>query len=111
MQTKSTSQAGDRTHTAGKWSVVELNGKTFVTAKPFPELEGSISICEVTRLKNRVSANAKLIAASPELLKIVKFLHKYVQAGEQNVYFTALATEDDETTLSDLVKSAMQKMQ
>lgn len=47
------------------------------------------------------------IAASDTAMKIVKKLSEYLAAGEDAIYFECLATEDDETTLADLVKKCI----
>lgn len=59
---------------------MELNGKTFVTAKPFPG-DGCIQIAELAKLKNRRQANAGLIATAPELLETLADLVEAIWDG------------------------------
>lgn len=79
-------KAGERTrkfgHTDGPWKVMQLNGKVFVTAKPFPEEDGCIQVAEVTHLKNRLIANASLLAAAPELFAFVKAYANEADCGD-----------------------------
>jgi hypothetical protein len=44
-----------------------------------------------------------------DLLHIVKYLKAHLDEGSQQVYFHSLATDDDDTTLADLVLRAIKK--
>jgi hypothetical protein len=54
-------------------------------------------------------ANARLIAAAPDLLAIVDYLAEAHRDGAQEVYFGALFGDDDITTLGDAVTAAIDK--
>ena len=54
-------------------------------------------------------ANARLIAAAPELLAIVQHLADAQRDGAQGVHFGALFGDDDVTTLGDAVTAAIAK--
>lgn len=63
----------------------------------------------ITKCEAINSADARLIATCPELFAIVEYLKLHLDEGAQQVSFHALATDDDETTLGDLVKQAYAK--
>ena len=54
-------------------------------------------------------ANARLIASAPDLLAIVQFIAREHRDGAQEVYFGALFSDDDITTLGDAVTTAIAK--
>ena len=54
-------------------------------------------------------ANARLIASAPDLLAIVQFIAREHRDGAQEVYFGALFSDDDITTLGDAVTTARAK--
>lgn len=75
-------------HTAGEWKVkhseskdafnivgTKLGGKYKIARCPYLQIEGSPELSE--REKDETEANAKLIAASPELLKLVQMAVEY----------------------------------
>lgn len=70
-------------HTAGPWHVQTVNGKTMVACQPFGNGEGCLQIAEVTAFKSkgRTKANAKLIAAAPELLELLKLTYGKCRIG------------------------------
>jgi hypothetical protein len=52
-------------------------------------------------------ANARLIAAAPDLLAIVEFLHEWVAAGADVVYLSALFGDSDDVTLGQAIRDAI----
>jgi hypothetical protein len=54
-------------------------------------------------------ANARLIAAAPDLLAIVDYLAEAHRDGAQETHFGALFGDDDITTLGDAVTAAIDK--
>jgi hypothetical protein len=54
-------------------------------------------------------ANAKLIAAAPELLEIVRILNRW-QKGADSIHFCALVGKEDGDTLGKLVSDAIKKV-
>ena len=54
-------------------------------------------------------ANARLIAAAPDLLAIVDYLAEAHRDGAQGTHFGALFGDDDITTLGDAVTAAIDK--
>lgn len=61
------------------------------------------------REKETHIANARLIAAAPELLQLALYLKAHLDEGAQQVYFSSLPTDDDEITLADMVLRAIAK--
>jgi hypothetical protein len=57
-------------------------------------------------MEKMITNNTALIA---ELLEIVAFINEHRKGGSQQVYFGALATDDDETTLGELVERVIAK--
>ena len=68
------------------------------------------TITEESETTPEDKANARLIAAAPELLAIVQHLADAQRDGAQAVYFGALFGDDtDVTTLGDAVTAAIAK--
>ena len=67
----------------------------------------------VESLQGTSRADARLIAAAPDLLEIVEMLHRFVSDGAYTINFGALMDRDvsrdgeEETTLADAVKAAI----
>ena len=56
-----------------------------------------------------MDANARLIARSPELLRIVEFLGEWVEAGADVIHLGALYGDGDgDYSLADAVRDALQ---
>lgn len=77
------------THTPGPWKVCEvaLNdywivGSTIGAADP----RDGRRICDVAILNNDKEANARLIAAAPELLEALTYLERELSAGALTLY-------------------------
>jgi RNA:NAD 2'-phosphotransferase (TPT1/KptA family) len=71
--------------------------------------EGHSRPVEVPLEEAETGASARLIAAAPELLKIVEFLGEWVEAGADVVHLGALFGDDD-WSLADAVISTIQNI-
>ena len=61
------------------------------------------------RIPGIAEANARLIARSPELLRIVEFLGEWVEAGADVIHLGALYGDGDgDYSLADAVRDALQ---
>jgi hypothetical protein len=64
--------------TPGPWAVNRINGKLIIGGRAFG-IANVLSVAEVTKLKPHSEANARLIAAAPELLAACESLLPFLQ--------------------------------
>ena len=85
----------------------DVNDSMTGTVIDWPRGNDSATAMSIDDAENE--ANARLIAAAPELLAIVQFIARDHRDGAQEVYFCALFGDDDITTLGDAVTAAIAK--
>ena len=98
-------------HTPGPW---EHSGHNLVDAT---SIHNGMKYCVAKAVitgksdsdKEEAYANARLIAAAPDLLKIARFLVEWDEAGGDMVSLGALSSDDDETTLRMMARAAIDK--
>ena len=95
------------THTPGPWTIEGTRD-----SDEFWVVKDEGPVCEISQTfgyPDADEANARLIAAAPELLAIVQHLADAQRDGAQGVHFGALFGDDDVTTLGDAVTAAIAK--
>ena len=74
-------------HTAGGWAVDEIDSST-IQIKASGVLVAEItSASTFTRLSEEQRANARLIAAAPELLEALKYARRFLKPANHDVEF------------------------
>lgn len=116
MRTEQNIEAGERTqHTPGPWEAIDHEtsvrkepGKTFVFA---PGQETLVADCHCLYGQSvaESEANARLIAAAPELLRIVAMMKEWLDAGSSEVHFDTMMPDESDDTLESAVRAAITK--
>jgi hypothetical protein len=82
-------------HTPGPWNGIEYNSEDLA----FDTIRIKNHECESVCITNR--ANARLIAAAPELLQLIKDIRSVLKTGP--LYPGTISLSDDDTTASELI--------
>ena len=95
----------------GKWFIEHGTGVYGILACGHPTIVADTAghSCNSQTLREDQKANARLIARSPELLRIVEFLGEWVEAGADVIHLGALYGDGDgDYSLADAVRDALQ---
>lgn len=101
-------------HTPGKWSVdVEKAGQRWKITAPTPVPTRRFTVTIVVNHGGKADeqvaeADARLIAAAPELLRVARILESFRQCGADSISFSALMHDGDDT-LGQAVNAAIAK--
>ncbi len=95
-------------HTKGKWEATEQEGKVghCFQAQVFSEEGNSIAILNSTIKEEEATANAKLIAAAPELLEEVELSYLIIQMAANDSIEVAVKTDSTRARMRDLIAKA-----
>ena len=104
-------------HTPGNWTIdherigppgepvallCDMTAPHGATVVDWPRGDGEAAVDDAEN-----EANARLLAAAPDLVAIVEFLHEWVAAGADVVSLSALFGDSNDVTLGQAIRDAI----